>query len=65
MEKSKLNSFLQRLIVTIILVPLVIFCIMKGYTTVYLLALLGSALHNIFFRGSNSCRPRLSGGIYF
>ena len=44
MEKSKLNSFLQRLIVTIILVPLVIFCIMKGYTTVYLLALLGSAL---------------------
>ena len=44
MEKSKLVSFLQRLIVTIILVPAVIYCIVKGYTTTYLLALLGAAL---------------------
>ena len=44
MEKSKLVSFLQRLIVTIILVPAVIYCIVKGYTTTYLLAVLGAAL---------------------
>ncbi len=44
MEKSKINSFLQRLIVTLVLVPAVVFCIIKGYTTVYLLGLLGSAL---------------------
>lgn len=44
MEKSKVKSFLQRLIVTVVLVPLVIFCIMNGYNTVYLLALLGASL---------------------
>lgn len=44
MEKSKLVSFTQRLIVTLVLVPSVVYCIIKGYTTTYLLALLGSAL---------------------
>lgn len=44
MEKSSINSFSKRLITTVILVPLVIGCVVYGYTSMYLLAMLGAAL---------------------
>lgn len=44
MEKSKITSFLKRLATTLVLVPIVVACVVFGYPTIYLLALLGAAL---------------------
>ncbi|MBR2922397.1 MAG: CDP-archaeol synthase [Alphaproteobacteria bacterium] len=43
-SKSKLNSFLKRVATSLVLIPVVIACIIFGYPTLYLLALLGAAL---------------------
>lgn len=44
MEKSKINSFAKRLISAVVLIPVVVGCVMYGYTSMYLLAMLGAAL---------------------
>ena len=44
MEKSKLKSFLKRVATSLVLIPVVIACIILGYPTLFLLALLGAAL---------------------
>ena len=44
MEKSKLKSFFKRVATSLVLIPLVIACIILGYPTLFLLALLGAAL---------------------
>ena len=44
MEKSSINSFAKRLITTVILVPFVVYCVVSGYTSMYMLAMLGTAL---------------------
>ena len=44
MENSKVKSFFIRLLTTIIMVPVVVYMVMHSYTSVYMLALLGSAL---------------------
>jgi hypothetical protein len=43
-SNSKLNSFLKRLATSLVLIPVVIACIIFGYPTLFLLALLGAAL---------------------
>lgn len=43
-SKSKLNSFLKRVATSLVLIPVVIACVIFGYPTLYLLALLGAAL---------------------
>ena len=43
-EKSKLSSFVKRVITSLVLIPLVIVCIIFGYPTLYLLALLSASL---------------------
>lgn len=43
-SKSKLNSFLKRLATSLVLIPVVIACVIFGYPTLFLLALLGAAL---------------------
>ena len=44
MEKSKLKSFIKRIITSLVLIPIVIACIIIGYPTIFLLALVGAAL---------------------
>ncbi len=44
MEKSKLKSFLKRLATSLVLIPAVVACVLDGYPSIYLLALLGAAL---------------------
>ncbi len=44
MEKSKLKSFFKRLATAIVLVPVAVGCVLKGYPWIYILALLGAAL---------------------
>lgn len=44
MEKSKLKSFIKRMITSLVLIPLVIACIILGYPTIFLLALVAAAL---------------------
>ena len=44
MEKSKINSFAKRLISAVVLIPVVVGYVMYGYTSMYLLAMLGAAL---------------------
>ena len=44
MEKSKLRSFLVRVATSLVLIPVVIACVIFGYPTLFLLALLGAAL---------------------
>lgn len=44
MEKSKLKSFIKRVIATLVLVPVVVFCIMAGYPFINTLAFLGGLL---------------------
>ncbi len=43
-EKSKLNSFIKRVATSLVLIPVVIACVILGYPTLFLLALLGAAL---------------------
>ena len=43
-EKSKLGSFFKRVATSLVLIPLVIACVILGYPTIFLLALLGGAL---------------------
>ena len=44
MEKPKLNSFIKRLLTTLVLVPVVIGCVLGGYPWIYLLALTAAVL---------------------
>jgi len=44
MVKSKMNSFIKRLVTTLILVPIVVGCILGGKTSVSLLAMVASVL---------------------
>ena len=44
MEKSKLKSFIKRMVTSLVLIPIVIACIILGYPTIFLLALTGAAL---------------------
>lgn len=44
MEKPKLNSFIKRLLTTLVLVPLVVGCILGGYPWIYILALTAGVL---------------------
>lgn len=44
MEKSKLKSFIKRIVTSLVLIPIVIACIIIGYPTIFLLALVGAAL---------------------
>ena len=41
-SNSKLNSFLKRVVTSLVLIPIVIACIILGYPTMFLLALLGA-----------------------
>ncbi len=44
MEKSKIKSFIKRVATTLVLVPVVIFCILAGYPLINTLAFLGAVL---------------------
>ena len=66
MEKSKIKSFLKRLITSLVLIPLVVGCVILGYPTIFLLALLGAAM--LSWEWANmvpNSRPLFYGVCYF
>lgn len=65
-SNSKLNSFLKRVVTSLVLIPIVIACIILGYPTMFLLALLGAALLSWeWAKMVPNSRPEFYGLCYF